>query len=235
MLRIATWNCYSGKPETRLKELQSLAPDLVSLQECSRPFSDSPEKAWLGDKPQHGVFVHVQAPYQLKTVKVSCAAKYFLTAKVSGPLNFNIVAIWSKKSNKRPLYVTTLQRGISFLESFISSGPTILLGDLNTARFLSAGDSHMEFVHRLENNFGLVSAYHTFHGCDHGYERHSTHFHRRNQQAGFHIDYCFIPMPWTRAIVSVQTGRYSKWKDLSDHVPLLVELDERRISSAKRK
>jgi endonuclease/exonuclease/phosphatase family metal-dependent hydrolase len=41
---------------------------------------------------------------------------------------------------------------------------------------------------------------------------------------GFHLDYCFLPEPWANRITNVEVGLHSDWNDISDHVPLIVDL-----------
>jgi len=49
----------------------------------------------------------------------------------------------------------------------------------------------------------------------------------------YHIDYYFIPDEWIKSILNVTVGDFEDWvgRGLSDHVPLIVDIDEMKINS----
>jgi exodeoxyribonuclease III len=224
LLRLVTWNCYRGAAAARVNELESFEPTIVAIQECARPTDVEESKAWRGPNSRQGVFVRATSPYRIDPVKQEVPAEVFVPARVYGPVEFNIVGIWAQPSSTHPAYVTTLRLGVEALDHFIKAAPTVLIGDMNTARDLSARNAHMEFVEMLDAKYGLVSAYHAYFGCEHGKESHPTHYHRRKQEAAFHIDYCFIPKAWAKSIRKVEVGSFQEWGTRSDHTPLAVEL-----------
>lgn len=227
MIRIVTWNCCRGKPEAKLPRLLDLDPDIVVLQECARPARlHRQTEVWYGDNPNQGLLVWVNNGLYLKSSnRKRITAKFFLPVQVTGKVAFNLLAIWAKPSKQRPIYVNTLFRGITAYHDFVKFVPSVILGDLNTARYLSAGDSHMQFVNLLKDEFALVSAYHEHFGVDHGHEIHGTYFDRTKKGKPFHIDYCFIPMSWLPRLRQVTVGQPKDWLDLSDHTPLVIEVN----------
>ena len=50
-MRITSWNCLCGDVSCRLSDLAPLRTDLITLQECRRPASDSASVIWRGDIP----------------------------------------------------------------------------------------------------------------------------------------------------------------------------------------
>ena len=56
-MRITSWNCLCGDVSRRLSDLAPLRSDLITLQECRRPASDSASVIWRGDIPYQGVAV----------------------------------------------------------------------------------------------------------------------------------------------------------------------------------
>jgi exodeoxyribonuclease III len=82
---------------------------------------------------------------------------------------------------------------------------------------------HFDMVQTLREQFGIVSAYHAFHGVEHGEELHPTHYWRRDEDERWHIDFCFVPHSWAEKVQSVDVGGYAEWKD-SDHRPLTVDV-----------
>ena len=43
----------------------------------------------------------------------------------------------------------------------------------------------------------------------------------------YHVDYCFMPLDWCSHLREVEVGEFDAWigKGLSDHVPLVVDVD----------
>jgi len=76
----------------------------------------------------------------------------------------------------------------------------------------------------------MVSAYHTWHGVAHGEEYTSTFHMNRQWGRGFHIDYCFLPIPWMEHVKRVSIGSYLMWKRFSDHRPLSVTIDSKVLA-----
>jgi len=245
MLKIVTWNCARGKPTIKLPRLLSANPDVLVVQECARPAElpapapprpgpsgagllqlAGPTQVWHGDNRNQGLLVQVNDGLHLRPSKEQpTPAKFFLPVQVRGRADFNLLAVWAKPAAQRPLYVTTLFQGVEAYRDFIRSAPTILIGDLNTVRLPSANDPHMAFVNLLRDEFDLVSAYHEFHGLEHGQEEQDTFFDRTKKNKPYHIDYCFIPRSWLPRLANVAVGSFDDWHDLSDHVPVLVDLE----------
>ncbi len=75
---------------------------------------------------------------------------------------------------------------------------------------------------RLEEEFGLVSAWHAFKP---GAPEPSTLYFRWKKEQGFHIDYCFIPKRWVPLIKDVSVPEFGGRAWRSDHRPMIVEID----------
>ena len=76
---------------------------------------------------------------------------------------------------------------------------------------------------------GLASAYHDNRGVAQGGESEPTHYWRDRTKDGptYHIDYVFVPRQWLPRVRSVEVGGFEDWcgAGLSDHVPIVVDLD----------
>jgi len=74
---------------------------------------------------------------------------------------------------------------------------------------------------------GLLSAYHAFHEIDSGKETEPTLYWRNRKKDGpkYHIDYCFVPKTWTGRLQNVAVGSFDTLIKLSDHMPLIVDLE----------
>ena len=225
MLRIVTWNCCRGKAAIKLPPMVDLRPDVVCVQEIARPMRREAGSAlWCGLNQHQGLLVLARDPFCLRPVKRKpIRAKHFLPVQIDGPLQFNLLGTWAKPSERRPHYVTTLLRGIAAYKDFIQSAPTIFIGDLNTQQFVVNGDPHAQLVEALQQEFGLVSAYHEYFGEQHGGESRHTYFDRTRHGKPYHIDYCFIPRSWLPKLQTVAVGAAQTSGHLSDHVPVTID------------
>ncbi|HQP39299.1 MAG TPA: hypothetical protein PLI95_29150, partial [Polyangiaceae bacterium] len=52
-----------------------------------------------------------------------------------------------------------------------------------------------------------------------------TRFHKGDESQPWHIDYCFIPPSWQDRIRQVEVGDFASWQGVSDHRPVVVDLD----------
>jgi endonuclease/exonuclease/phosphatase family metal-dependent hydrolase len=155
---------------------------------------------------------------------------------VSGPESFMLMVVWSKGSQPFP-YVEGVVRGVQIYRKAFQNDASVLIGDLNS-------NVIWDHEHPRERNhsaltsvlteLGLVSAYHTFHGEAHGQESRATYYFHWKQDRGFHIDYCFVPKAWATSIRSVEVGSYEAWRSLSDHRPLLVDVQQSAGSQVAR-
>jgi endonuclease/exonuclease/phosphatase family metal-dependent hydrolase len=55
--------------------------------------------------------------------------------------------------------------------------------------------------------------------------RHPTYYHQRHSGDPWHIDFCFIPERWASKVVRVDVFDGEPWSALSDHRPLVVDVD----------
>jgi hypothetical protein len=92
------------------------------------------------------------------------------------------------------------------------------------ASMCPANCHHLTLV-TLLTSLGFVSAYHTFFGEEQGQELRPTLYFQWNKLKPFHIDYCFLPGSWVKQIARIEVGGYNEWKGLSDHRPLVVDID----------
>lgn len=77
---------------------------------------------------------------------------------------------------------------------------------------------------RLFESHGLVSAYHAHHEEKQRAETRPTYYFYRHRDKPFHIDETYSsPEDWK--LGSVEVGSFRTWARLSDHVPVVVDLD----------
>jgi hypothetical protein len=228
VVRLSTWNCCRGKPEVKLPHLLSLKPDVAAVQECARPLSAAPgRQEWHGDNPRQGLLAYAGRGFRVRSGnRRRIAARHYVPVRVTGAARFNLLMVWVKPYRRPGRYMDSLLRGIKAYEGFIRSGPTVVLGDFNSAACF--GPAHHGLIAMLSAEFDLVSAYHEYYGLAHGDEAHATYFDRTQQGRPYHLDYCFVPRAWRVRIEAVAVGRPEDWGRLSDHVPITVELGRSR-------
>ena len=232
-VRIVTWNCSRGSFDSNHHHLMTLKPDLAAVQEIPKPHEpDRQRQLWVGDNPNMGLLLATSDRFRLEPIRAaSRSPKLMLVARLLGPVQCNVAAIWAKPAAKRPCYVTTLLRALDVLDALRLRGPTIVFGDLNSHPLF--GPAHYKVTARLWRDYGLVSAYHRFFNEEPEYESRHTLFHARNRTRGFHIDYCFIPRSWAGRISNVEVGQFRTWGRRSDHCPLVVDVGSKSRRRSK--
>lgn len=223
-LRLITWNCRHGSFSRCLSELAEHSPDLIFLQECDPSESLPLMGQALVRRVAAGKGIALAAPdtqYRLTKLEARAeAGRATIAAAAAGAVSFTALGIWSQA----PKYVDDVMRSVDAYADVLSHGPAVVLGDLNSGTALGTGrpptKSHLRMVHALRD-IGLVSAYHAFHGVEHGRETHPTRLHQWSRP--WHIDFCFVPASWLDGLASVEVIADDRWSARSDHFPLRVD------------
>ena len=229
MMRIVTWNCCGGIFQEQAAHVTALMPDVAVIQEAPQPHSANlPNCAWSGaDSKKKGVTVVGANGYTLEAYPPAPSAPCdFFPVRVVGPTSFMLLAAWTHT----PKYVEDVWPAVDAYRGVLTPGECVLAGDFNSSSHPKFDRKHPRATHAmmvemLERELGLVSAYHAFFDVKHGSEEHPTYYHCRDKSKPFHIDYCFIPKAWSRQIRSVVVGDFAGWQDLSDHRPLIVDVE----------
>jgi endonuclease/exonuclease/phosphatase family metal-dependent hydrolase len=130
-------------------------------------------------------------------------------------------------------YLTQANRLVDRLVPIVAGAPVILGGDWNvTAGHRRADESkqntrsELRWLDRLRGELGVVPAWSTFHA-----EAHLPQTLRWvcDPLPAYHCDGIFLPAAWADHIRRVAILAGEEWNRLSDHNPVLVELDERGL------
>jgi hypothetical protein len=204
----------------RLAELQPLRPNVAVLQECS---ASAGIGLWFSTTSTKGVGIWAGDGYRIRPVECHPEVTHSVfPAAIDGPETFHLLAVWAQKL---PSYVGAVIAGLEAYSRFAREAPTIVLGDFNSASTLqdpAARRAHASLIERLRLDWGLVSAYHNYPREPQGTEV-ATHYHQFSPNAGYHLDYCFVPIEWVPRLSSVMVGNVEEFTS-SDHRPLLVEV-----------
>ena len=190
-MRVTSWNCLCGDVSDRLSELAPLRSDLITLQECRRPASDSASVIWRGTIPSKGVaVVSTKATLRLEFVEIpSLHPTVVVPVRVQAPQPFVLVGVWA-----HPDYNKVAWEAMTACVAAADGLPVVAAGDFNSSPSVKGQErTSPRFLQRMRDELGLVSAYHHFFGESHGEETRASYYQGKKS---FHIDYCFVPEAW---------------------------------------
>lgn len=233
-MRIVTWNCRVGGFRKKAKYIAPLKPDILAVQEVEPldnvQLLDGECQPTYRDRMNFPVFprrsIGMFSYTDTKLNAVDQLEPIFSFRRYEAQLGdqtFNVVGVWPYATKSAKTSYRQAHDGIVSREKWIRERQTVLLGDFNNCA--SYKNSGWKELKKLIDSLGLVSAYHSYFGEEFGEETRQTHFHRGKETHGFHLDYCFLPSAWVKHITKVEVGTYSDWDKVSDHVPLIVDLD----------
>jgi len=241
-MRFMTWNCRVGGFRTKSEYVSPFRPDVLVVQEVS-PADDvllyaGEAQPTYTDRPPYrptppramGVFSYtdiqlasVDDPTDPREGEDEYRHLFRRYAAERGDLKFHVAAVWTAWTKNPKEAYRQAHRGLEHHADWILERPTVILGDLNdNASF--KGTRWKDFMELLRP-LGYVSAYHVSCGETFGAETRATHYFRGDRTRTFHIDYCFIPEVWKDQITATQVGSYDDWHKISDHVPLIVDVE----------
>ena len=229
-MRIVTWNCGMALAR-KAPSLLALHPDIAVIQECSKKsvgalHSHGFSGLWFGANQNKGLAVFCGKGLTLQAVD-KLFGKWVVPVRVQGTADFKLLAIWACPVGTRRAdnYIGEVHRCLVKHRGWFSNAPVVAAGDFNSNVQWDQnrpGRNHTEVV-RLFEGHGLISAYHTHHEEKQGAETCPTYYFYRHQDRPFHIDYVFVPKDWK--LRSVEVGSFREWGHLSDHVPMVVDLE----------
>lgn len=225
-MRVTTWNRppafkVAAEIDDSLALLAPLRADLVALQECGRPAAANPSVSWRGCDSLRGAAVVSTSqalPIELRDVPPSLHPTV-VPVVVQAPQPFVFVGVWT-----HPDYNKVAWEAMTACVAWADGMPVVAAGDFNSSpRVVGMELASREFLQRMRDELGLVSAYHHVHGEAFGAETRATHYFQWKEPKPFHIDYCFLPEAWLDRLGCVEVGSFEDWPQ-SDHRPLTVEL-----------
>ena len=119
---------------------------------------------------------------------------------------------------------TSQQRQI---EWDINSG-TLIVGDFNSNTIWDEWDrwwNHSDVVNELKE-LDIESIYHKLTGEQQGKESKPTLYFQRNLSRPYHIDYIFGAKKFAERTKNLEVGQADKWLKLSDHMPIICEIEQ---------
>jgi exodeoxyribonuclease-3 len=230
-LRLVSWNCLSSLTPQKQAALCALNPDIAVVPEArlsnltSMGLSER-QYAWVGPSSGHGLAVVTSGSWRVDTNPQAGDDELFLPVTCSdGTTSFQLLAVCTKPKPAGN-YIGALTRSIEAYRDWIAARPTILAGDFNASVvFNRSGPKFRRLLDQLDG-MGLCSAWHAFHGQEHGKETAPTLYQTKKRNAGYHIDFVFLPSMAAWKPKAVAIGTFDDWVlTHSDHVPVVVDVD----------
>ena len=224
-MRVTSWNCQHlfgrGKDIDRcLGLLSRLDADLVTLQECRRRDAHDPSIIWRGENDDLGTaVVSTSASLPIERIEIPGLHPTVVPVVVHAAEPFVFVGVWTHPPFNKVAWeaMAACKAAADDLDL-----PMVAAGDFNSSPCVQGQErASREFMGRMRDELGLVSAYHRFHDVDPCDEPHATYYYQRNKDKPFHIDYCFLPETWADRLTGVEVGSFEDWPQ-SDHRPLTV-------------
>ncbi len=224
-----------------LQRVFPLKPDVLVISECENldrlglPREDLPEPSdsfWIGDNQSKGLGVFTFNDYKLKLYeKYSDEFKYLLPLVLSNDEEeFNLMGVWTKKVGDKKKghnnYIRQVYLANIAYQEFLSHENVIICGDFNSNLIwerTGVDKNHQDVLDQLSEK-GIQSSYHHYFSEEQGKETQATYYHYHKQDRPFHIDFCFLSQSLLKKLKSVTLGDFNSWIELSDHVPMTIEL-----------
>jgi exonuclease III len=228
-VKILTWNCnlqFSKKS----KLIDSFDADVLVIQECEYlpvDYKSGYQLFWQGRNTKKGLAVLVRGSESVRVESDETAFAYFLPIQTEYGL---LVGVWSFNQRSKKFGIKVSGYLVDALETFenviASNTRVIIAGDFNSGPRWDLKRFHRNNFRLIQEELirrGFRSSYHEAFSEVPGSESLNTHFHQRNPDKGYHIDYVFSK---GYHVDEVQVGEYLEWNETSDHVPLVVKLTD---------
>ncbi len=221
----------------KYKQILTYDPDLLIVSECEHPdkFTNKfyNNVLWIGNNRNKGLAVFSFNDFEIAIQESYCEDyKYVLPVMVTNNEAMNLIAIWSQnnKEDPRRRYIGEIWQSLNYYKDLFKS-TTVIAGDFNWNVIWD--EEHLNYplygtlsdVINLLKQFEIFSMYHTFAKLKFGIEREPTLYFRKNRETPYHIDYIFAPIDFITRGKSFSVGKYEDWIPLSDHMPLIMELE----------
>ncbi|MFN0027577.1 MAG: endonuclease/exonuclease/phosphatase family protein [Acidimicrobiales bacterium] len=234
-MRVLCWN-VRGATDAKWDHVLELQPDVAVLAEVAQHprrlqpslLEPAPAWQWVGVNPAKGLAVSAFGARAATCGVLAPAAtgRWSVAARLG---SLTVLGIWSCPS-AGGTYGTEVVRALDAHARWLDpDAEVIVAGDFNIdgAGALRRRSGAFNKVIDRFGELGLTSAYHTVWHEPFGAESSPTYFHHRNRARPFHIDFCFLSAPLLHRLRAVTVGSYDQWvaSGISDHAPLLIELD----------
>jgi exonuclease III len=236
-MRIVTWNC-NGALRKKFENILDFNADIYIIQECENPTETQHKKyqewaenyLWIGENKNKGLAIFARPSIKLEKLDWTNKfkdhyVKYFLPCKINQ--DFDLLAVWTHRNNSPNFgYIGQLWKYLQVNKDKLNT--TIIAGDFNSNTIWDEWDrwwNHSDVVMELKE-LGIESFYHKLTREPQGNETKPTLYFQRNLEKPYHIDYIFGASRFAENLKNVNIGTADKWLEISDHMPIMCEIDE---------
>ncbi len=249
-MRLVSWNC-NGALRKKHQLVDELNADILIIQECENPKESTEsyrewagEHLWTGKSKHKGIGVFSKHNHTLSHCKwdgeynveglspghpalrwKTSDLELFLPCESNNGIT--LLAVWTRLAGSSIFgYIGQFWKYLQIHRQDISASKCIIIGDLNSNSTWDKPDrwwNHSDVVNELRN-IGMESLYHFQHKEEHGIESLPTFFMHRNTERPYHIDYTFMPNDLLNQSI-VKIGSKTEWLSLSDHLPLIIDIN----------
>jgi exodeoxyribonuclease III len=224
-MKIITWNCNLSFV-TKVDRVSEFSADIYVIQECEnlpKDFFPGFTFHWVGNNERKGLGILTNGNSDFVADSYNADLTYFLPIMFRDHL---VIGVWafngraSKFSeNASGFFLDALDHYRDLIKKV---DKVIIAGDFNNGpQWDKPGNrNNFEVINKSLNELGLYSSYHEITKEKFGKESLATHFHQRNLEKPFHIDYVFSGRD---SVLTSGIEDAEKWLDVSDHVPVLAE------------
>lgn len=237
-MKIVSWNC-NGALRKKFEYISDFNADIYIIQECENPVESKHKKyqkwagnyLWIGDSKNKGLGIFAKQGIEIKKLNWSNqfkdhSVKYFLPCKINN--DFDLLAVWTHRNNSPNFgYIGQLWKYLQVNKSKLNT--TMIAGDFNSNSIWDEWDrwwNHSDVVKELKE-VGIESFYHKFYGEQQGKETNPTLYFQRKIERPYHIDYVFGAQKLFDRLKNIEIGHAVKWLEISDHMPISFELEEK--------
>lgn len=232
-MKILTWNC-NGAFRKKYKSLELFNSDIMIIQECENPEESSDidyktfaqNSLWIGNNKNKGLGIFAKDDILIVNNNWPTEElKYFISCRINE--SFNLLGTWCHGANSPTFgYIGQFWKYLQLNKSKMQN--IIIAGDFNSNSIWDKWDrwwNHTDVVRELSEN-GIKSFYHELNNIEQGKEVKPTFFLQKNKEKPYHIDYFFGSAEILKKIISLKIENYKDWINISDHMPILIEIKD---------
>lgn len=229
-LCVVGWNAnmaFTGAKAARLLALDP-PPDVAVIAECARDAQvpGLERVGWTGTLPKKGLGVFARP--ELKAAvdeSFDPSHNWFLPVRLAA-IDVDVLAVWAMnhRAGAGPRRWRT-RRALGHYAPMLARGRTIVIGDFNdnlrwdSPRYPAFAGTVDELGAK-----GYVSIHHALTGERPGAESAASLYWQRKRGQPYLVDYAFLPAAWLPRVASFEIGSADEWLEVSDHMPLALEL-----------
>lgn len=236
-MKLITWNCNMAFRRKKERVLQ-YEPDVLVIQECENLYKrgewdEFSDWEWIGENEHKGLGVFSRNGITIESANIEeSTCRYVLPVTLDDERS--LLAVWAMNDENEPerRYIGQVYTALQQYSEYVDSA-SIVAGDFNwnviwddSPKTLLCGN-FSDTVEALSQR-DLCSTYHSLKECEYGNETDSTFYRHKKYERGYHLDYVFIPREKVDAVTEFAVGTYDEWIEFSDHMPIVVEIEDRR-------